>query len=522
MDSTSRTPRYLTLRDYLRVLRRYRVAIVVIALIGAAAGYFTAKRETPVYQATATASFQDPLQELAYIGLSGAGGAQSQGAIAGQVAETLTRPQVLSQLKRNLSTSLPMSRLSGALSGQVTAAGFLDIQARWSNPQFASRLANAEANVLVNQANGNARTQFSSIAQATRRRIAQLSATVHRSPLLASQLQFSEGQLAQLDTLVRVAHTASVQQTAQPPSTPVSPKTTRSAVIGGVLGLLLAIAIAFFRDSMDRRLRTPRDIESSFQLPVIGHVRDRLMGQIAHTANGAVDHAVDIEAFRILRRNLEFLGSERQARSVVVTSAVPEEGKTTVAGSLAFVMAAAGRKTLLVDCDLRRPALASRLGIEPAPGISDFLAGQAAPEQIIRPVQFNDPPTRNGAGRDGAASSVVSHGLVCIPAGSPTSRAAELLGSSRFREFLEQVSAVYDIVVIDSSPVLPVADTLEILPLVDEVIICARERRTTRDEALAARTALSRFPDRPTGIVVTGIDPRRKEYEVYDYKYAYS
>jgi Mrp family chromosome partitioning ATPase len=289
-----------------------------------------------------------------------------------------------------------------------------------------------------------------------------------------------------------------------------------------VLGLLLAIGIAFFRDSMDRRLRSPHEIESSLGLPVVGHVRDQVMGQIAHTANGGSDHGVDLEAFRILRRNLEFLGKDRSTRTVLVTSGLPEEGKTTVAGSLAFTMASGGRTTLLVDCDLRRPALAKRLAVTPSPGLSDFLNGKATPKDVMRKVQFSDLPSGNGASSNGSTADVPGHSLVFIPAGSPTSRAAELLSSSRFKEFLGQVSEAYDVVVIDSSPLLPVADTLEMLPYVEAVIVCVRERQTTRDQALAARTALSRFSERPTGVVVTGIDPRHDDdYGNYIYEYGY-
>jgi Mrp family chromosome partitioning ATPase len=240
-----------------------------------------------------------------------------------------------------------------------------------------------------------------------------------------------------------------------------------------------------------------------------------------------------------LRRNLEFLEHDRPPRSVLVTSAVAAEGKTTVAGSLAFVMAAGGKRTLLVDCDLRRPGLADSVGVEPSPGLIDYLAGGAQPQQILRTVTFAEPSTtrvmsasvagEHQAPRGDAAASLpgasdagtnaLVHSLVLIPAGSPTDRGAELLGSGRFKEFIEQVTSRYDVVVLDSSPLLPVADTLEILPHVDAVVICARESQTTRDQALAVRSALGRFPSRPTGLVVTGIKPRGAAYEVYAYSY---
>jgi len=263
--------------------------------------------------------------------------------------------------------------------------------------------------------------------------------------------------------------------------------------------------------------------ESYFRLPVIGHVRNPIMGRIAYTANGrGKDYQADREAFRIIRRNLESLNRNSPPRSVVVTSTVAQEGKTTVAGSLAFAMASAGRRTLLIDCDLRQPTLSARLGLEQTPGISDFLAGDATPQEILRTVDFGEPSSLNGRepASNGDGPSPTPHSLVFIPSGSPTSRAAELLGSRRFEELLEQVTAVYDVVILDSSPLLPVADTLELIPHVEGIIVCARDLQTTRDQALAAKAALSRFPERPTAVVVTGIKRHREDYEMYTYSYS--
>jgi Mrp family chromosome partitioning ATPase len=523
MEPISRPPRYVTLRDYLAVVRRNWIAIVLIAAVGAGAGLADAKRQTPEYQATAAISFEDPAQDLPLVGL-GTSFVQTPAELAATSAETLTRSDIMSRVRRNLHSHQPVNSLAGGVSGSVSTAGLLEIVARWSNPGFAARLANSVAAVEVAQANRAARASFAHDAAEVRRQVSSLqSGSKPSGASAATQVQVLEVSLARLVTLSNFAQTAQVAQIAQAPASPSSPRPIRSAVIGLVLGLLLAIALAFVRDILDRRLRTSDDIEASFRFPVLGHIRKKALGKVVHAeARRSHDYRVDIEAFRILRRNLEFLNLDSPPRSVVVTSAVPEEGKTTVASSLAFATAAAGKRTLLIEGDLRRPDLAGRLEIERSPGLSDYLMGEKASTEITRRVQVMDPPSQNGKTPPDTEASSDAFALTVVPAGSPTAHGAELLGSRRFKQFIEKATAAYDVVIIDSSPLLPVADTLEILPAVDAVIVCARESKTKREEALAARSALERFPDRPVGVVVTGVRPSRHDSEVYSYSYGYS
>lgn len=524
-EQTSPAARYMTLRDYLRVLRRYRIMIALVAVIGAGAGLARVVRQKPMYQASAEVAFQDPNQAPSLVGF-GSSTAKTPAQVASLNAETVTGRAVMSQVKRQLKTPRSVQALTGAISTQVdTQSGLLQIIATGSSPGSAAQLANAAAGVLVRQDNRQTRAQFAQLASDIRRRISQLP----QSPAVdavGGPRSYYEDELARMDTLGGFATSAQIAKLAQPPAGPSSPGRSRSVLLGLALGLLLGVVVAFFRDSMDRRLRNPQEVESSFRLPLLGHVGKRSLGGIAYVSNGSRDHhKIDLDRFRILRRNLELLDHRNPPRSILVTSAAPEEGKTTVASSLAFAMASAGKRTLLVDGDLRRPALAGRLGLKGSPGISEYLAGSASPEEILRTVEFTEPPivpSAAASSSNGHAPAVAPQRLVCIPSGSPTSRAAELLGSSRFKEFIEQVSEAYDAVVIDSSPLLPVADTLEMLPHVDAVVICARDSRTTRDQASATRAALARFPERPAGIVVTGVRPKADGYENYASSYTYS
>jgi capsular exopolysaccharide synthesis family protein len=230
----------------------------------------------------------------------------------------------------------------------------------------------------------------------------------------------------------------------------------------------------------------------------------------------------DVESFRILRSNIGFLDVDRPIKSILVTSPLPEEGKSTVAASLATANAAAGKRTLLVECDLRRPCLSDRLAVNRSPGLSDYLAGQASPADIVQVVTLTETGSNAYAknGDDPPTAEAEAGRLVVIVAGSQSIRPAELLGSQRFRSFLEEVGAAYDTVVIDTPPLLSVSDTLEIVPLADSVLLCIRADQTTRDQARAVQDALARLPERTTGIVVTGLKPGREhDYGYYSYAY---
>jgi Mrp family chromosome partitioning ATPase len=174
----------------------------------------------------------------------------------------------------------------------------------------------------------------------------------------------------------------------------------------------------------------------------------------------------------------------------------------------------AGQRTLLVECDLRRPCFARRFGLNAEPGLTDYLLGNAGPQEILQTVELAEPTQLNGTkGSPGVSGSAGT--LVCIVGGTRVANPAELLISRRFTDFLEKVSKAYELVVLDASPLLAVVDPMEILPHVDAAIVCVRVQRTTREQARAARVALSTLPERPMGAVLTGM--RRGDPDAYDY-----
>jgi capsular exopolysaccharide synthesis family protein len=299
----------------------------------------------------------------------------------------------------------------------------------------------------------------------------------------------------------------------------VSPKPIRNILFGFFGGLVLGILLTFLRAALDRRVRGASELARDADLPLLGVLRKNAFRRpiLSIAADRKKDSQVDLDALRILRTNLEHLDPSRPIRTVLVTSPLPKEGKSTVAAGLAAATALAGRHALLLEADLRRPVLAKRLGLREQPGLTDFLASRTTAREAVQAVALPQVAVTNGGGHDGSASGSL---LSCITAGSPPPRHAELLGSKGFSELLSVVSRSYDTVVIDSSPLLPVVDTLQLVERVDAVVLCVRANQTTRDELNSALEALGRLSERTIGLVVTGVAPGEdRAYGYYHYAY---
>jgi Mrp family chromosome partitioning ATPase/capsular polysaccharide biosynthesis protein len=503
------------LRDYLRVLRQHRWLILGVALAFAAAAFLVSSLQKKEYTAETDLLFRDVSQDLALVGQNSIPElAPDQRAAIN--ADRVTRPDVVDKVRRSLNTDLTTAELKDEVSTQVgSRTNFVIVQVTDSNKDFAARVANAFGTEVQKLDSAEIHRRIDSVVAELRSNLAQVKKS--RDETAGTTLSVLESQIAQLQAVKQLARPVEIARAATPPSSPSSPKTARNTILGAIVGLAFGLLAAFLRDSLDRRLRNSDEVQAELHLPVIGRVPDEALGH-AGFANGAVDDAdieSHLEAFRMLRTNLEFLQAGTPMKTVMVTSGLPEEGKSSVALALAGAAAVAGKRTLLVECDLRRPCLADRLGIDEEPGLTDYLLGEARPADILQVVKLGGAPSANGTEAGKSEDELAS--MVCITAGSTAQLPAEMLGSERFSSFLTKVSKAYDIVVLDTSPILSVVDALELAPQVDGLLFCVRLSKTTRDEAKAAREALGHLPGRPTGVVVTGYRPGDDSYYGYAY-----
>ena len=509
-------PRYVTFRDYLRVARERRVLILVITVLFAGSALVYSARQDPVYRAEASIEFLSLNTVSSQFGQTIDVGGQTPEQRAAVAASTLVRPAVTKRAAEILKNGATGPGIAALVTARAEARTQLVIvQARGLTAKRAAETANAVAQAAVEVTRDETRKQFADAADAQRAALKKINRKKPGNGLTIANLQAS---ITRSTELSKVASPATVRRTADPPGSPYSPKPVRNTLLGLLIGLTLGLVGAFLRDSLDRRFKTSHEITDELHLPLIGHVPEDALGRTLIEGGGRQSLPESaLESFRILRTNIDFLNVDSPPKLVVVTSALPEEGKSTVVAGLAAAYALAGKRTLIVECDLRRPTLAGRLQIKSSPGLTDYLAGHATPQEVLQTIA----PPSTGTNGNQAAEGATAVPLVALVAGSPAPQPAELLRSQRCSAFFAQVREAYDIVLVDTPPVLAVADTLELLPGADAVVVCVRASKTTRDQARAARAAMSHLPERPAGIVVTGLRAREEAYSYGYYSYGY-
>jgi succinoglycan biosynthesis transport protein ExoP len=281
------------------------------------------------------------------------------------------------------------------------------------------------------------------------------------------------------------------------PTSPISPKPLQNYLIGFALGLVLGAGAAFVLESLDRRLKDSDDVEAATGLTVLGVVPYDMPGE----PTPAETHPMSVraEAYRKVRTNLAFVTESGAPKSIIITSAASSEGKTSLAVNLAIAGARSGQRVILVDADLRRPMVHTYLETPPHTGLVDVLAGTTA---LAEAIQYS---------HRGHVDVLVS--------GPVPSNPNELIGSETMLETIRLLEDDYDMVIIDTPPVLPVADALHLSVNVDAVVVVTRLGETTRDRLRRTKEALVNVHAVIVGVVPNGAIQR--EDSAYSYAYRY-
>ncbi len=294
---------------------------------------------------------------------------------------------------------------------------------------------------------------------------------------------------------------AKVIDYAHPPRGPISPKPKKDLVLWTVIGLLLGILGAFVLEYLDNTVKTSKEVEKILGMPVLGLIP--WMEGTEKDTQPLVAHfdpkSPVAEAYRTLRSNIKFASLGQPLKTLLVTSTVAKEGKTSTSTNLAITLAQSGQRVLLVDADLRNPRLNRVFKIQREPGLSDVLIGRTSLEDAVYEV----PDIAN---------------LYLLPCGPIPPNPAELLSSQALQNLMETLKQQYDLVIFDSAPLLPVSDSVELGKMVDGAILVVRAGVTERDFLEEVKRILENARLRVLGVVLNAVDLTR-HYGYYRYRY---
>ncbi|MBO9521812.1 MAG: polysaccharide biosynthesis tyrosine autokinase [Nocardioidaceae bacterium] len=281
----------------------------------------------------------------------------------------------------------------------------------------------------------------------------------------------------------------------------VSPKPVLNLVIGAVIGLVVGVAMALVRDLLDTTVSSSDDVEKTLDTPVLANIQYDSDVPKHPLLTEAASHSTRVEAFRLLRTNLQFLDIDTRPRSLVITSAVPSEGKTSTATNLAIALAQTGLRVLLVDGDLRRPKLASVLGLERSVGLTTVLVGRSELQDSIQ--------------------KHTDSGIFFLASGPIPPNPTEVLQSRAAQELFDRVSQMFDMVIIDGPPLLPVSDAAIMARDVDGAILVVRHGKTTKEQLRQASVRLAQVDASLLGVTVNMTPKRGGKSYGYGYGYGY-
>jgi capsular exopolysaccharide synthesis family protein len=442
------------IRFYVSLLRKWWWMLMLGVLLFAGPAYYLTDLQPRTYRASTTI----------FVNQSSAPGTvtYSDALLSLQLVQTYSRmaqqPVVLEEVTRRL----PLTYTTQDLEGMVSASPLRDTQlfqisVTGQHPVIITDIANTTAEVFIEQ---------------------------QRAEMGAQEVN-----------ALRVAQPALV------PTTPIAPSPLRNAVLAGLLGLLAFGALVWLIEYLDDTVKTPEDLSAAGLATALGVVpRQRLAKDAPNQLTTiAAPRSQISEAYRLIRTNLEFAALDRPLRAVLVTSANPGEGKSTTASNVAVVLAQAGKRVILLDADLRRPSLHRIFNSRNHTGLTTMLLRENAdPDDFLQPTSVE--------------------GLVLLSSGPIPPNPAELLSSGRFSSLLQRLEEAADIVIVDSPPVLAVADPIVLASRVDGTLVVVDTQKTRAGALRQAQESLAKSGTTMLGGILNKLGKNAGSYYYYYYR----
>ena len=511
----------MDIRAQMKITRKWLPLIIVATLNVGIVAFVFASVQPKVYEAKATV--------IVGQSLSGVNPDYNQLLVSQRLSATYASIATTREILAGVVDKLGLSASPASLASRVfvstsTETALLTITAQDNDPETAAAIANGVTAGLIAASpaiRGQQADLLASVQEdlaavradiaSTQDDIQALLALPERSPADETRLQSLQGRVVSLRSTAATllsfltnegANLVTVVQPALPPTDPIAPRPLLEALLAATVALLLVSGLVFVYEYLDDGIKEPEQVSALLGLPTLGEIEKMRGGADRNSFRRLVallnPRSPTAEAYRTLRANLAFASIDRPMRSLLVTSAVPGEGKTVTAANLALVIAQSGRRVLLVDADLRRPGVHEIFNLPGARGLTDLIRSA-----VLDPMSLVQATEQQHL-------SVLTTGL--LPP-NPT----EVLGSQRTRTLLETLGGSFDMLVVDSPPVELFADAQVLSSFMDGTLLVVETRRGRRGRIRHAGEALERAGATVLGVVLNRTDGR--EHPEYGYYY---
>lgn len=510
----------MELRQYALLVWRWLWLIVLGALLAGGAAYINSRSIQPVYSASVTLLINQAPNSTNVTDYSSLITSER---LARTYAQLLRTPKVLEQVAREL--DLPGT--PGVQVSLVNDTQLLNVSVEDTDPDRAAAVANKVAEVFSQMIEAQQRARYASLKESLEERIKQTENDIAETQAMIdgmnASLSFpSDADLSRLQTAltqyrntyanllgnlaqVRLAEAQAVSsvevvQEARPRRSPIRPRTRDNTLLAAMVGAMLAVGAAFLIEYLDDTVKSPDDVEQIARvapLGVIGRIEGEALPQklvTYHSPRSPIS-----EAYRVLRTNIQFGSVDKPLRSLLVTSSEPVEGKSNTAANLAVALAQAGQRVVVVDADLRKPTLHKYFELTNDHGLTTALLNGQSPIQTHLQASEVD-------------------NLRVLSSGPLPPNPAELLGSRRLGQIVEELKQEADVIIFDSPPLLPLADAALLSSQVDGTLLVADAGATRRGSLARALTVLQSASAHVLGVALNRFMPSRSGY-YYSYRY---
>ena len=464
-------------RSLFKVLWRWKLLIIAFVVVIPSAVFAYVSSKPKVYQSSTLLQVQALVVDTSLFGTA-LPAPQSQALLSAARLVTTTAVARTAAQKLGEPVSTAPSLLAGVSAFPNVEADFITISARAPNGRRAADVANAFAAAVVTNRTDRAVGRLSGTIDRVEEQLNEI--TGDTATAREGRKQLSE-QLQRLRALrAAQGNNATIIEPAVASAVPVAPRVRRTVILAVIVSLMLAFGAVALAQAADRKVRDASELEELTGRP--------LLSAVPRSAFADEPDAAAEEAFQTLRASLMYFNVDREIKSVLITSPSQGDGKTTVATNLARSMARAGKDVILVDADLRRPQVAWRFHVAGATGLGAVLVGEANLQNA-----FVEPESDTLAGR-----------LRILPAGPPPPNPSELLASQRMTRLVQKLTEACDMLIIDSTPLLTVSDSLPLVEIVSGTVLIARINETSKDAVKRLQSVISNAGGTMLGSVVTG------------------